>query len=249
MASAPKLDGILNNRVMLEQPANGYRVAIDTVLLAAAVPALAGDRVLDMGCGVGGVLLCLAARVEGVRGTGLEIQPDLADMGRRNIGRNAFAAGLDVKQGDVTQLPPDFSSAFDHVLMNPPYHDEARHDVSANKSKQTANSDRAGDLALWIGAAATALKPSGSLTIIHRADRQHEILSYLQADFGDVQLLPLLPRAGEAAKRVIIRARKGMFFSLRPCRPLVLHKEGGAYTEAAEAILRHAQALSAVASE
>ena len=236
-------DGILNRRVTLEQPAQGYRVAIDTVLLAGAVPALAGDRVLDMGCGVGGAMLALACRVGGITGVGIDIQPDLVQLCRRNISRHDFAKGLKVIEGDVTQLAADLNGSFDHVLINPPYHDDARHDASPDKIKQTANMEKSGELEWWIESAAAVLRPSGILTIIHRADRKDEILACLQDAFGEVQLLPLLPREGQEAKRIILRARKSTLYSLRPCVPLVLHKEGGAYTEAAEAILRHCQAV------
>jgi len=237
------LDGILNHRVQLEQPATGYRVAIDTILLAAATPVLAGDRILDMGCGVGGAMLSVACRVIGLAGLGVEIQTDLLDFCRRNIARNNFASGLDVRAGDITTLLNEEKGAFDHVLANPPYHDEARHDVSDDKVKRLANSEKPGDIALWISSAALALKPAGTFTLIHRADRRDEILSLLQNAFGEIEILSLLPKEGAKAKRVIFRARKGAVLSLRESRPLVLHKGDGAYTDEAEAILRHCQAL------
>jgi len=149
-----------------------------------------------------------------------------------------------VRQGDATQLPSDLRGSFDHALMNPPYHEEARHDVSADEIKRAANTEKTGDLALWIGSAATALKPSGTLTIIHRADRREEILSVLQNAFGDIEILPLLPRMGAEPKRIIIRARKDAFYSARECRVLVLHKDTGGYTDEAEEILRRCQALT-----
>jgi tRNA1(Val) A37 N6-methylase TrmN6 len=241
---ATTIDGMLNKRVALEQPAQGYRVAVDTVLLAASVPALPGDRVLDMGCGAGGAILCVAARVEAVRGVGIDIQPDLLDMYRRNIARNEFALGLSALEGDATSLPPELAGLFDHAMMNPPYHEESRHDASPNRSKQTANTEKTGDLGLWIASAAAALKPSGTLTIIHRADRQDEILSHLRPIFGEAMILPLLPKAWVDAKRIIIRARKGAVFPAQICRPITLHNVEGGYTEEAEAILRHAQPLA-----
>ena len=240
MAEIPTtIDGILNRRVMLEQPVIGYRVAVDTVLLAAAVQALGGDKVLDLGCGVGGAMLCLACRVPQITGLGLEIQKELTDLCSRNIERNAFAAGLAVRQEDATALPPDLQGVFDHVLMNPPYHEEKRHDASPDNSKQAANIEKTGDLKLWIASAAAALKPSGTLTLIHRADRRDEILSLLQGTFGDIEILPLLSRTGEPPKRVIIRARKDALFWVKESGPLVLHKNSGDYTEEAEGILRH----------
>lgn len=237
------LDGLLNRRVMLEQPVTGYRIAVDTVLLAAAVPAREGDRILDIGCGVGGAMLSLACRVPGLTGTGIDIQPELIDLCRRNIARNAFASGLEAQEGDATQLSRDMFDAFDHALMNPPYHEESRHDVSADKIKRTANSEKTGDLAQWIQSAFAALRPSGTLTLIHRADRQQEILSCLQDSFGDIAILPLLPKKGESPKRIVIRARKNAPYSVSACVPLALHTPEGGYTGEAEAILRHCQAL------
>ena len=238
---ATTIDGLLNRRVLLEQPAEGYRVAVDTVFLAAAVPALAGDRIMDLGCGVGGAMLALACRVAGVKGVGIDIQPELIDLCRRNIGRNIFASGLEAYVGNATSL---FArDKFDHVLMNPPYHEESRHDVSDNSIKYLANAEKEGDLNLWISAAAAVLDTGGVLTMIHRADRRSEILSILQKNFGGMEIMHLLPKIGAEAKRVIVRARKDAFFSIRECRPLVLHREDGGYTEEADEILRSAQAV------
>ncbi len=233
---------ILGHRVALEQPKVGYRVAIDTVFLAASVPALEGERVLDLGCGVGGAMLCLACRVRGLTGGGIESQEELVAICRRNIARNAFASQLEVWAADARQPPLDFYESFDHVAMNPPYHGEASHDVSSNIIRKTANTEAEGDLPLWIAAANAVLKLNGTLTLIHRADRLEEILYVLRPSFGEIEILKLLSKAGTAAKRAIVRARKGALFSVREMEPLTLHEETGAYTKAAENVLRHAKA-------
>jgi tRNA1(Val) A37 N6-methylase TrmN6 len=237
------LDGLLNRRVFIEQPTQGYRVALDTVFLAAAVPAISGDNVLDMGSGVGGALLCLAYRIQGLLGIGIEIQSELYELLCQNIKRNPFALHLEAKQNDVTQLAADLHATFDHVLMNPPYHDEIRHDVSSDPVKRTANNDKDGDLQLWIRSAFLALKPSGTLTLIHRADRKQEILSLLEKSFGEVTIIHLLPKASHKAKRIIIRARKDAFFSVIDEKSIILHNDDGTYTDAANDILRNAKAL------
>ena len=87
-AGAESQDALLGGRVRLYQPTRGYRAAIDPVLLAAAVPATAGSRVLDLGCGVGAAALCLLARVPEARVTGLELQPELAELAERNARLN-----------------------------------------------------------------------------------------------------------------------------------------------------------------
>jgi tRNA1Val (adenine37-N6)-methyltransferase len=84
-------DKFLCGRLRLLQPEKGYRAATDAVLLAAACPAVAGQSVLDLGCGAGAASLCLAARVPGLRLTGLEVQPEYADLARRNAARNGIA--------------------------------------------------------------------------------------------------------------------------------------------------------------
>ena len=243
MAQDTTIDGLLDRRVMLEQPANGYRVAVDTVLLAAAVHAEAGQKALDLGCGAGGALLCLACRVPGVMIRGVEIQNDLAQLCRANIVRNNFATDVDAYTADATDLPHDLESIFDHTFMNPPYHEESRHDVSAHGQKRTANSEKSGDLALWIAAVAKALKPTGLITLIHRADRLDELLGLLQAGFGAIEILTILPKAGAAPKRIILRARKGAPSGVTNCRNFVLHQADGRYTEEAEAVLRHMKVL------
>jgi len=234
------IDGLLNKRVMLEQPKDGYRVAVDTVLLAAAVSAQPGARVLDTGCGVGGAMLCLAARVEGAFVTGIEIQEDLAHLCASNISRNAMEDRLDVYQGDATQLPQDFWGRFDHVMMNPPYHDEARHDVSGDPGKRLANTERTGDLPFWVANAARALKPGGVLTLIHRFDRLDDIAGCLKSEFGALLIKPVAPKLCAAPKRVLLRASKGAVFSRNETPGFVLHEAGGRYTEETEGVLRDA---------
>ena len=240
------LDGLLDRRVTLEQPAAGYRVAVDTVMLAAAVPAKGGEHALDLGCGVGGAMLCLACRVSGLSITGIEIQGELARLCENNIARNKFDAKLSVHEGDATQLPQNFMGAFDQVLMNPPYHAEARHDVSPDAQKRTANTEKSGELASWIASAASALKSSGTITLIHRADRSDEILALLTVNFASIEIVPLLPKINAKPARIILRARKAATPAVTHCLPLILHGENGTYTDAAESILRHGKPLEFV---
>ena len=127
--------------------------------------------------------------------------------------------------------------------MNPPYHEESRHDVSPNSIKRTANTEKQGDLKLWIKAAASALKAGGVLTLIHRADRRDEILSLLAQDFGDLSVLCLLPKEGAEAKRILIRARKEDVSPRLSEKRIILHQAEGAYTNEIEGILRNANAL------
>ena len=233
------VDGILNQRVRLKQPKRGFRVAIDTVFLAASVPAVPQDNVLDLGCGVGGAMLALATRVSPLLICGVEIQPELADLCRENIATNPLESRLIVAEGDVTTpLAPYLAGQFDQVMMNPPYHDRERHDPSPIQTRSVANTEADDGLRLWLMTAQQALKLDGCLTLIHRADRLPEILEELELLFGEIWVLPLLPKADQAAKRVLIRAYKNEHRAVHEAEPLVLHNSDGSFTAAANRILR-----------
>lgn len=231
-------DRLLGGRVLLRQPADGYRAAIDPVLLAAATPAGEGDRVLDMGCGVGAAALCLAARIPGCLLTGVELQPALAALARINVAANGLEGRMSVIEGDIASVPP---GRFDRAMANPPFLD--RGTAAPDASKAAANMEGEVDLAGWIAAAARALKPRGWLTMIHRADRLDAICAALAPRFGAIAILPVWPREGQPARRVLVRARLGVRSpaSLHP--GLALHRPEGGFTPAADAILRDAAPL------
>ncbi len=252
-------DAFLGGRLSIEQPVDGYRAAMDPVLLAASVPAVndrgraAGGPVLDLGCGVGTAALCYAARVGHARLVGLERDADLAEIARRNAAANGMAERVTVVTGDLLAPPADLpAGAFAQAMANPPYHAAEGADPSPHAGRDAANREGAARLADWIEALLRALRPKGAITLIHRADRLSEILALLHGRAGDIRILPLWPREGVPAKRVILQARKGVRSPDTLLPGLVLHgaisgkgegKEGQRYTPAAQAILRDGAAL------
>jgi len=233
-------DALLGGKVRLLQPSRGYRVAVDAVLLAAAIDARPGDRVLDLGAGVGAVGLCLAARVPGCNVVGVELQSSLQEIAGRNAVLNGVEGRVRTIAHDIAQLLPQDFGLFDHVATNPPYLAAAVADPSPNVSKALATVESSADLARWLAVATGVIHPAGTLTIIHRSDRLAEIVDHLdRLGFGDVTTKALPPAA-----RVIVRAHRASTPTRRESPPLVLHRTEGGYTEAAEAILRHAAALA-----
>lgn len=233
-------DGFLNGRVMAWQPRVGYRAATDPVFLAAACPAKAGDSVLELGCGVGVASLCLVARVD-VDVFGVERQTAYADLARRN--------GLDVVEADLTTLPADLRQrSFDHVIANPPYYGPGTGSKDAGRDAALREET---PLANWCAVAKARLRPGGWLTMIHMADRLPDLLGSL-AGFGSIAVLPLAPREGRAAGRVVVRARKGAKGAFRLLPPVLIHdgathvRDGDDYSATARAVLRDGAALSFV---
>jgi len=233
-------DGLMNKRVWVEQPAEGYRIAVDTVLLAAAVSAKPGDRVLDMGCGVGGVMFCLAARIRDLHLTGIDIQHELIELCRKNIEHNHLQNSATAETYSVTDWT---ARDYDHIVMNPPFHAEERHSVSDNKIKRTANAEKTGDLPLWLESAARILKPNGILTLIHRADRMDEIIAEGQKYFSEITVLPIIARTGAAPKRIIMRMARGTAAVINICENFILYGDDNRYCAAAEAVIRHAMSI------
>lgn len=237
-------DRLLGGRVLLRQPIDGFRAAIDPVLMAAAVPASAGQKVLELGTGSGAAALCLARRVPGVRVTGLELQPDLARLAGENALLNGFADTVAVLAGDLLYPPPDLvPGSFDHVMANPPFMAAGSGTLSIRGARAMASAEGAADLAAWMRCALAMVRDRGSITIVHRADRLEALLAALAGPAGEITVFPLWPGAGKPAKRVLIRARRGVQTPLKLMPGLVLHGADGRFTPEADAILREAAGL------
>jgi tRNA1(Val) A37 N6-methylase TrmN6 len=240
------LDQLLGGRVSLSQPTRGYRVAIDPVLLAAAVPAVAGERVLDAGAGTGAAALCLAVRVPGCKVVGIELQRPLQQIAALNVAQNGLGERVEMLVGDLVQPPPRFAwGSFDHVMTNPPHLAARAASAPPLAERAIAQIEGAVPLAAWLQGCARMLRPGGMLTLIHRAERVGEILAALGDALGELVLFPLWPGdSQEPARRVLVQGRKGSRAPLTLMPGLVLHEESGRFSAAAEAVLRHGRALA-----
>jgi len=242
-------DAFLCGRLHLWQPVQGYRAATDAVLLAAACPAMAGQSVLDLGCGVGAASLCLATRVPGLHLAGLEVQPDYADLARRNAAENGIA--MQVETGDLATMPRTLRRSFDHVIANPPYYPKGG-TPSPIAGRATALQVGDAPLGAWVQAAARRLAPRGWLTLICGADGLPDVLAAMGDKLGSAAVLPLAPRMGKPALRIILRARKTGKGAFRLLAPFVIHAgdahdgDRESYTPAANSVLRDGASLSGV---
>ncbi len=237
-------DGLMGHRIKLLQPADGYRAGSDAVLLAASVIAKAGERVLDVGAGVGAISLCLARRCPALDIIGLEVQQTLVDLAAKNVQRNELNATVKIVAGDLTAAPAEIKNiSFDHVVTNPPYYRQGRVRPPQSPSKRVAHLEDAVSLHDWLDFCLKRLKSGGCLSIIQRANRLDDIISALTARAGDIQIFPLWPGSGGEAGRIIVRARKDRRSELRLLPGLVMHGESGDYTDEVFAILRDGEAL------
>lgn len=233
---------VLNRRVQLLQTEGGFQTSLDSVFLAAACQAEKGDHILDLGCGVGSAGLCILWRVPGAALSGVELQPESYTLALENAALNGMADRCRFYQEDIRAFR---EKNFNQVICNPPFLEAGTHIVSPSESLALArgHQDKETSLQDWVDAAHKALKSGGGFTMIHRADHTDKIVQALGPRFGAVEIIPLWPRAGEAAKRVIIRAIKGRKTGAVLHPGLILHEGSGAYTAAADAVLRDGKAV------
>ncbi len=240
-------DAVLGGRLVLRQPLKGHRVGHDAILLAAACAAFPGNRVVDLGSGVGAAGLAVARRVEDVAVTLVEVDPKLTALARDNIASNNLSERVRAVCLDVAAAPGEFAAAqlapdsADRVLMNPPFN--AAQNPSPDADRQLAHIATDGTLAMWLGTAARLLHSGGTLTLIWRADGLGEVLAALAADFGEVTVLPVHPKPDAAAIRVLIRAVKASRAPLALLPGFILADAAGRPTTEAERVLREGVVL------
>ena len=235
---------LLGGRVRYAQPRDGYRTGIEPVLLAASVPARAGDRVTEAGVGAGAGLMCLAVRVAGIEGIGVEIDPEMAALARANVAANGLA-GLTIVTGDVTELTLPQA---DHVMANPPWHDR-RSTASPVEGRRVAKQEGGPGIEAWIVALGRVVREGGSLTmIVPPALEARWAAGCVAAGLRWTVRHALVPKVGRAAKLVLVRALRGRLDHGPGPLPraegvTVLHEADGAFTPATEAVLRQGAAL------
>jgi tRNA1(Val) A37 N6-methylase TrmN6 len=237
-------DAVLDGRLRLRQPSKGHRVGHDAILLAAATPAKNGEHAVDFGAGVGGAGLALASRVDGLRVTLVEIDPALTALAVENAARNRLESRVSAVVLDVGAPARAFTAAglkagsADRVLMNPPFHDTGRQKSSPHAGRRLAHAGSESLLPVWIAAAARLLSARGTLTLIWRADALGDVLAALRRGFGGVAVMPVHPKPGAPAIRVLVHAAKQSGAPLMIYPGLMLNDADGHPAAVADAILR-----------
>ncbi|MBU1348235.1 MAG: methyltransferase [Alphaproteobacteria bacterium] len=232
-------NALLGGKVRLLQAPDGYRAGVDAALLAAAVPARPGQRVLEAGCGVGAVLMQIAARRPGAVLTGVERDPVAASLAVRNGALNAVADRVEAVAADIADGFAGLDrQRFDWAVSNPPFFDDEaalRAPAPAKRGAWIADDG----LGSWIDFLVSGARDGGRIVVIHRADRLADLLALLGPRCGSFAIRPVQPHADQPAKRVLVHAVRSGRAPLRLLPALVLHDRSGAkHTPQAEAILR-----------
>lgn len=237
-------DYLLNKKIKIFQPTDGYRAAIDAVFVASLIDETItkpNSKILDVGSGTGAISLCLAHRLQNqnINIIGIDIQPELVNLSNMSAKANGFEDFLHYELCDIRAKTTLIAGSYEVVITNPPYSD---HDTpSPNQSKKLAHNHQEFNLTQWLSFCLKMLKPKGHIALINRTEALNEILTAMHNKAGNIQILPLYSKQNQPAKRILILAQKGSHGLTSILPPLYTHNEDGAYSEQAEQILRQAK--------
>ncbi len=242
----------LGGRLLIKHYAEGFRSGMDAVLMAAAVPAKAGEHVLELGSFTGVASLSLAERVVGCKVTGVELQEPMYQLACENAADNTLSDRVNFVQGDLRAVTAGWQkSSFDHVMANPPYWRSDMVNTTWHEGKMLETVEMHGGLADWVDNAVRLVKKGGTITYIYRTERTDELIALLRPTCGNITLYPLwsLPpherRDSNAPiqKRMIIQATKGSPASFRVLPGMIMHRKGERHSEEALAVTMRGEAI------
>ena len=178
------------------------------MLLAAAVNLSHGEHALEIGSGCGGAILPAAWRNPDARFTGLEVDPEMTALAKRGAMANGTAMRVRVETGEASMWVRERENMFDCVFSNPPYFQPGTIKPTGTEKESAYITPLTTDE--WVKAMLHAAKPKAPIILIHRAAELSALLSALDRRAGEITILPIYSKPHEPAKRILIRARKGL---------------------------------------
>ena len=226
-----RLDELQRNGYRIIQNPEKFCFGMDAVLLSGFARAKKGDRVLDMGTGTGIIPILMEAKTEASHLTGLEIQPESADMAKRSVELNHLQDKIAIVQGDMKEAGTLFGAAsFDVVTCNPPYIIEQHGIKNPDAPKAIARHEILCTLEDVVSQAAKVLKQGGNFYMVHRPFRLAEIMVTLQKYRLEPKRMQLVyPFVDKEPNMVLLEANRGGRPRMRVEKPLIVYREPGVY--------------------
>lgn len=227
------MDDLLIRGRKMWQLKKGYRMGLDTVLLAHFATVFPGNTVADLGTGVGALPLILTARAADLKVWAVEIQEPLAELARENMRLNNLTGNVNIVLGDLTTIAERWQQGSFHlVVSNPPYRKPGSGKGSPSASKRIATEEIYCTLSQIVATARKLLRPKGRFALVHKPERLGEIIEqFVECDLQPVRLRFVHPRVTAEASLVLIEGEKDSRRELTVEKPVVVYDNEGEYTE------------------
>ena len=228
-----RIDDLQRNNYKIIQDPDRFCFGMDAVLLSGFARAKEGDQVLDLGTGTGIIPILLAAKTMAAHITGLEIQPDSADMASRSVKLNELEEKVEIITGDIKEAVSLFGPAsFDVVTCNPPYMTEHHGLINPGAPKAIARHELLCTLEDVISQAGRLVKPGGNFYMVHRPFRLADIFVLLRQYKIEPKRMKLVyPFVDKEPNMVLIEANRGGRPRMTVEKPLIVYREPGVYTD------------------
>ena len=228
-----RLDELHRNGYKIIQDKGRFCFGMDAVLLSGFARVKLGEKVLDLGTGTGIIPILLEAKTDGEHFTGLEIQPESADMASRSVAYNDLQDKIDIVVGDIKDASQRFgASSFDVITTNPPYM-IGQHGIKNDQdAKAIARHEILCDLDDILRESAKMLKPSGRFYMVHRPFRLAEIFSkMIEYRIEPKRMQLVYPFVDKEPNMVLIEGLRGGKSRITVEKPLIVYKQPGVYTD------------------
>ena len=227
-----RIDDLQRNGYRIIQDPDRFCFGMDAVLLSGFATAKKGDKVLDMGTGPGIIPILMEAKTEAEHLTGLEIQPESADMALRSVKLNGLEDKISIVTGDIKEAKNLFPKAsFQVITSNPPYMIGQHGLVNPHSEKAIARHEVLCTLEDVIENAAALLVPGGHFYMVHRPFRLAEIMTTLVKYRLEPKRMQLVyPYIDKEPNMVLIEAARGGKSRLQVEKPLIVYEKPGVYT-------------------
>lgn len=228
-----RIDELQRNGYVIIQNPKRFCFGMDAVLLSGFANVKTGERALDLGTGTGIIPILLEAKTEGRHFTGLEIQPESADMARRSVALNHLESVIDIVTGDIKDASSYFgASSFDVITTNPPYMIGKHGLRNEQDAKAVARHEVLCTLDDILRESARLLVPKGRFYMVHRPFRLAEIMCKMTAHGIEPKRMRLVyPYADREPNMVLIEGLRGGKSRITVEKPLIVYREKGKYTE------------------
>lgn len=228
-----RIDELQRNGYQIIQNPQKFCFGMDAVLLSGFARVKKEEEVLDIGTGTGIIPILLEAKTDGRHFTGLEIQPESADMARRSVALNHLEEKIEIVTGDICKADQLFKPASLNVITtNPPYM-IGKHGLSCDTdAKAIARHEVCCTLEDILMQSARMLKPGGRFYMVHRPFRLAEIMSRMVEYRLEPKRMKLVyPYVDREPNMVLIEGVRGGNSRITVEKPLIVYKEPGVYTD------------------